>query len=512
MEHSLLEISKETLGRLAYKGILEYALSFRESDLNDDCTTKKHCTKMGFVYKEHSKKKIKQDHTYWFLHKTFQEYLAAFHLTEKLVKRQEWTVNEMMDESYDNESSTQVFKFVSGIWHKKHAVHHRGFVEKVSEWIYVKGKDKEQTLDFLCANILSECSVDKYIAGIIRQYLPESLLFFDDGPFENVDAVFRIMPRLLHQICTKDGVNREVYIDDFLLSGIVISASELTIICEALMEKLKVRKLEFVLSAAVDDDEIVEERHCNYGYSFTTKSTKILAKALCQNCNLKELYFNGISLPGVDDIIAALTSLPTDMAASRRSVLHTLVLCNTRCHEKSAFAAAKMLRSNNTLKRLEISWCSLGSKGVTSIAEALELNRTLNCLRLTSTGCGDKGVAALADMLRCNQTLTELFISNFEDVEKDNSSYNKVGDDGAVALAGALRVNNSLKKLHLCNNNITDEGFKCLAEICVKEDTALKLLCIDNDLKALDQDTREKIERMETVRCLCIYDGIPFDS
>ena len=77
VEEKVLEISKEILGKLAYKG-----------------------TKMGFNFtalKWDSNKKIKPDHTYWFLHKTFQEYLSAFYLTEK-VKRQELTVDKMIEQ------------------------------------------------------------------------------------------------------------------------------------------------------------------------------------------------------------------------------------------------------------------------------------------------------------------------------------------------------------------------------------------------------------------------------
>ena len=54
VEEKILETSKETLGKLAYKGLVEDALSFNESNLNDKDI---HCTKMGFLYKEDSKKK-----------------------------------------------------------------------------------------------------------------------------------------------------------------------------------------------------------------------------------------------------------------------------------------------------------------------------------------------------------------------------------------------------------------------------------------------------------------------
>ena len=464
--------------------------------------------KWGFLYKEHGEQKIKPEHTYWFLHRTFQEYLAAFYLTEK-VKRQRITVDKMIGELKDNKSSLQVLKFVSGILHKNDAVHHMEFVEKVGKSFLGEVDDemfgaKERTLDLLCAYILSESSVNKDIAGIIRQFLPEKISFDSEhSSFRQIDAVYGIMPRLLNLICTKDGVNREVYIDSFALSKIVISASELTLICEALTEKLKVRKLEFGPGTIVDDE--IVEKHLTYGVehsftNFTTKSTKFLAKALCQSCNLKELYFIRNSQPDVDDIMAALTPdpLPTDMAAFRRgSVLHTLVLQGTGCDEQHAFAAAKMLRTN---KSLEMSWCSLGSKGVAYIAEALKSNRTLNCLCLPNSDWGGEGAAALADMLCWNETLTELFISS-----------NEFGEDGAVALADALRVNNSSREIHLSHNNITDEGFKCLAEAFV-ENTALETLCAKypgDGLAALDQHTTERVkERIDCkiIHCHCHYD------
>ena len=70
--------------------------------------------------------------------------------------------------------------------------------------------------------------------------------------------------------------------------------------------------------------------------------------------------------------------------------------------------------------------------------------------------------------------------------------HNKVGEDVAVALAEALRVNEfnkSLMELHLCKNNITDKRFKCLTEALLKN-------------TALDQDTREKIEKGGTSSCI----------
>ena len=86
--------------------------------------------------------------------------------------------------------------------------------------------------------------------------------------------------------------------------------------------------------------------------------------------------------------------------------------------------------------------------------------------------------------------------------------YNQVGKVGAVALADALRVNNSLHELHLGNNDITDEGFKYLAEALL-ENTALEELCVKypgDGLAALDQDTRKRVEKRIIWDCDCTKD------
>ena len=154
---------------------------------------------------------------------------------------------------------------------------------------------------------------------------------------------------------------------------------------------------------------------------------------------------------------------------------------------------AEMLHSNNTLQYLDISENPLGCKGVTYIAKALESNRTLNYLCIAETDCSDNKTSRVLEV--CNLRLPFL------------PRINKVGKDGAVALAGALRVNNSLKELHLRDNDITDEGFKCLAEALL-ENTALEELCVKypgDGLAALDQDTRERVEERITWDCRCTY-------
>ena len=521
VEDTLLETSKETLGRLSYQGLLEDSLSFRESDLKalDDKTIQ--CTEMGFLYKEVSQIKINQDHTYWFLHKTFQEYLAAFYFTNKF-ERQELTIDDMVEQLKDTTKFVQVLMFVSGMLHKKNDVqNYKTFVEMLGT-VLLQSNDKNEVVCILCA-VLSESLVDKDIAGIIHQFLPESLINNSYGGY-----VSRILPCILNLLCTKDGVNKEVYFEKLSLILNKISTSDLGLICKALKERLKIRIIDLSdcslrdetardLADMLSHNSTVEELLIETNL-FTGEAVKILAGNVRQNTTLKRLSlaYNNLGDVGVKAITAALTPDTSLMGMATRnndndhsdrkdgrrcSALHTLSLSRTKCGEQGAFDVAEMLRSNNTLEQLDIAVNPFGCKGVAYIAKALKSNKMLHHLELYNTDCSDEGAVALADMLRRNETLLELWISNLDETE----SINKVGKVGAVALAGALGVNNSLKYLHLRNNDITDEGFKCLAEALL-ENTALKKLCVKypgDGLAALDQDTRKRVEKRINWDCHC---------
>ena len=524
VEDKLLETSKEVLGKLAYEGLLEDSLSFRESNLN---IGKMQCTKMGFLYQEVSERKIKPDHTYWFLHKTFQEYLAAFYFTNK-VERQELTVEYMIEKLKNTTKFMQVLMFVSGMLRKKDAALSKDFVESLGTvLLQCQNMDRNLVVNILCA-LLSEGLVDKDVAGIIHQFLPESLICTT----QYREYVARTVPRILDLLCRKDGVNKEIFFEKFSFASIEISTSDLALICKALKEKLKVRTL--LLDACFLRDETADdlgsmlshnstlERLDLEGNSFTAEAAKIIARDLCQNTTLKQLSFsyNDLGDVGVKAMTAALTpgTSFTDMTARnddnydysnredgrKTSALDTLSLEGTQCGElEGASAVADMLRSNNTLTTLDISFNPLGSKGITYVAEALKSNRMLNSLNLKEADCSNEGATAIADMLRSNQTLMKLFLSNYSIQSKQHG--NKVGKDGAVALAGALRINNSLKELHLSNNDITDEGMKCLAEGLLVN-TALEKLCIKypgDGLSALDKDLRERVENRITWDCSC---------
>ena len=105
------------LGELAWKCLLNDRLSFYEDELEELERSNENIVarRLGLVYKEESLKRLKPRHAYSFLHKTFQEYLAASHIAHKF-RGSEFQMLEQMPFPLDERGKfKQVLVFVCGI-------------------------------------------------------------------------------------------------------------------------------------------------------------------------------------------------------------------------------------------------------------------------------------------------------------------------------------------------------------------------------------------------------------
>ena len=104
------------LGELAWMCLLSDRHGFRENELAELERRYKGLVSrhIGLLYKEESLKRLTPQHEYYFLHKTFQEYLAAAYVAHKLQRNQ---LNLFEHFSFDDlvHKYRQVFLFVSGI-------------------------------------------------------------------------------------------------------------------------------------------------------------------------------------------------------------------------------------------------------------------------------------------------------------------------------------------------------------------------------------------------------------
>ena len=104
------------LGELAWMCLLSDRYCFRESELAELEKRYKGLVSrhVGLVYKEESLRKIKPQHEYYFLHKTFQEYLAAVFIAHKL-RGNELRLFERLRFHELVKKYREVFLFVSGV-------------------------------------------------------------------------------------------------------------------------------------------------------------------------------------------------------------------------------------------------------------------------------------------------------------------------------------------------------------------------------------------------------------
>ena len=459
------KMAMQTLGKLAYECLIERdTLYFSESMLKDE--DEKPCTKIGFLYKDDISRRILKPHnTYWFLHKTFQEYFAAYHCAyiEKEI--------DMSKLSYytrkDGAKFIQVLKFVSSMLQKESVEHHKKIIAQLGSCISQNDECRSSAgLNILC-EVLSENELNSDLAGTFKPFISKDL-----NLLIKPDNQYSIMPRILNLLASGGEDEETLKLDMLKFEDFLDGTEWLRLICEALMKNLVVDRMrlwhckldETFLQQMLTKNSILRE--LNIAGNVIYKALRILTKGLCKNSTLNELRLTHICLGALDEPSSEFTGM------------------------------AEMFQTNVTLKTLHLDDNPLGSDGVTWIAEALGSNQGLKDLSLMNTECDDEGAAALAKMLRVNKTLERLALCNYE-FDEPECKNNSIGDKGATALADVLKeYNSSLRELHLCRNtNITNTGLRKLIEAVQKN----KILALYIDLpeqisKTLDKETMERIQ------------------
>ena len=165
------EIAILALGGLAWECLLNGHLSFYEDELEELERSNENVVarRLGLVYKEESVKKLKPRHTYSFLHKTFQEYLAASYIAYNLRGSQVFVLKQVRF-SLASPKFRQVCLFVCGILREEASILFTQIGDALQEhWDW--SKCIRETASFF-NEILKESGNAERVANTFCSFLP----------------------------------------------------------------------------------------------------------------------------------------------------------------------------------------------------------------------------------------------------------------------------------------------------------------------------------------------------
>jgi len=156
----------------------------------------------------------------------------------------------------------------------------------------------------------------------------------------------------------------------------------------------------------------IEKRQCTLldlqDNKITSEGMSILVSALNNNTKLRALYLNGnpLSNKGIYELIQVL--------ASDNKTLEILGLNSTGLSDVGAEDLSAMLQQNQALKCLQLKSNQIDTRGVLHLTETLaKKNTTLEQLYLADNRLiTDSSVDYVVDMIKTNQSLKVLDLSN----------------------------------------------------------------------------------------------------
>ena len=399
------------LGRIALKGLHEGNLDFDESELGNHSAD---LPGFGFLSVQQGGSKLRPRRRYGFLHKSFQEWFAAFYLYCQL-----------LDKEINAESLAADKRYLHGL---------------------------REVLPFTCGLLAMRCKkATSYLEAIVKSITTQ----VNDCPPREVDDCFSVVLNCIRE-CVKE--NSGFHIELAHISGSFLKRKDLILS----------RRTE---ADAVIDAEALKSNSCVtcvrlYDSNLGEHGFTALVGALRERKSLTEvnLYYTHIGDHGASCLAAALREMES---------LKKLYLAYCDIGDAGVTSLAGPLKENESLTGLDLSNNDIGVQGATRVAEALRSNESVTWLCFSGNKTGDRGASALASALRENKSLAMLRLSrsNIGDdgainlagaltenksLKKLYLSYNNIGDRGAADLAGALKENTSLTVLNLYSNKISE--------------------------------------------------------
>ena len=422
------------LGCIALNGFLNDEMYFNDSAFKN--STSCLIPELGFLSAQAGRSKRRPSQCYGFLHKSFQEFFAAFYLSCHLIDEDIDPGSLVADTRYFKEFQ-QVLMFTCGILAQQCEAKAMALMASIASQINQANWEESRDYLWTALNCVKECEKEQgtfgnELARSLGSLLELQCISFQQRIDDSGAAI------LAHAMATNSTVT-ELY-----LFGNEIGDSGAAALAKAVEINSTLTRL-----------DLSENRIGDSGAA-------ALAKAVEINSTLTHL---DLSQNRIGDSGAAALAKAVEI----NSTLKRLYLFHSDIGDSGAAALAKAVEINSTLTQLHLSRNGIGDSGAAALAKAVEINSTLTHLNLFDNRIGDSGAAALAKAVEINSTLTELHLC-----------HNRIGDSGAAALAKAVEINSTLTELHLSHNRIGDSGAAALAK-AVEINSTLTFLNVGNN-------------------------------
>ena len=448
------------LGKVALNGLLDDKLDFNESEVRNHA---KDLTEFGFLSVQPGGSKLRQTLHYAFLHKSFQEFFAAFFICSQIQSKEMKPEELVSDPRYFVELK-QILLFSCGILAMKCDEQVVALVKSLTNEVNKnEGRGTKIVLE-----AINECKREKsdfhsHLSKLFGTDLNLTNLYLSSDRISDAGAT-----------CIAEAMKVNKTLTNLNLSSNRISDAGATCIAEAMKVNKTLTKL-YLRNNGISDAGatcIAEAMKVNKTLTnLDLSSNRIsdagatcIAEAMKVNKTLTNLDLsnNGISDAGATGIAEAMKVNKT---------LTNLDLSSNRISDAGATCIAEAMKVNKTLTNLDLSNNGISDAGATGIAEAMKVNKTLTNLYLRNNGISDAGATCIAEAMKVNKTLTNLDLSS-----------NRISDACATGIAEAMKVNKTLTNLYLRNNGISDAGATCIAEAMKVNKTLTKLYLRNNGI------------------------------
>ena len=457
------------LSRLAFQGLQKNQLIFTFDEIKQVCPevdlTPRGLNGFGLLQavQHYPVKGAGVTVSFNFLHLTMQEFLAAWYVSHCSIKEQK----QLLKQSFMNTKS----------WEELSSSNARMW----QMYVGIVGVNCDAWIQFTNeSNLTLSAFKDPLNYLYYLQCLIEGKcdnLDLVSSPFESgsIDFHFKaLIPYHMVLLCLFLSKSSE-YWSCYKLQNNAISNVEIKILTNFLLLNtkmlLRITTLDLSYnsltsqSASAIHDVILEGALINLNLRWNIldeRSMSMISQALKSNETIKTLDLSSNYI-GVNGAKSLAVAL-----CHNCTLEHLFISCN-EIMDDGAVAICECFKIKNKklshIKSLHLASNSLTSRSITAITTAIQ-EGALTLLDLSANDLGDNGVYEISKALQVNLTIKQLYLAE-----------SNIGVRGALSLAVALCYNHTLEDLHLVNNKILDDGAIAFGE-SLKTNRTLKYLNI----------------------------------